>query len=40
MIEMFANEGARAKAIEDFKREAELLAGSIIRQHPPSTSIS
>jgi len=26
MIEMFADEGARAKAIEDFKREAELLA--------------
>jgi serine/threonine-protein kinase len=26
MIEMFADENARAKAIEDFKREAELLA--------------
>jgi serine/threonine-protein kinase len=26
MIEMFADESARAKAIEDFKREAELLA--------------
>jgi serine/threonine-protein kinase len=26
MIEMFADEGAREKAIEDFKREAELLA--------------
>jgi serine/threonine protein kinase len=26
MVEMFADEGARAKAIEDFKREAELLA--------------
>ena len=26
MIEMFADESARAKAIEDFKRESELLA--------------
>jgi len=26
MVEMFADEGAREKAIEDFKREAELLA--------------
>jgi eukaryotic-like serine/threonine-protein kinase len=26
MVEMFADEGARAKAIEDFKRESELLA--------------
>jgi len=26
MIEMFADEGARVKAIEDFKRESELLA--------------
>ena len=26
MVEMFADEGARQKAIEDFKREAELLA--------------
>jgi serine/threonine protein kinase len=26
MVEMFADEGARSKAIEDFKREAELLA--------------
>jgi len=26
MVEMFADEGSRAKAIEDFKREADLLA--------------
>ena len=27
MVEMFADESARGKAIDDFKREAELLAG-------------
>jgi serine/threonine-protein kinase len=36
MIEMFADEAARQKAIEDFKRESELLAGL---EHPSIPTI-
>jgi eukaryotic-like serine/threonine-protein kinase len=36
MVEMFADESARVKAIEDFKRESELLAGL---EHPSIPTI-
>ena len=40
MVEMFADESAREKAIEDFKREAELLASWITPRSRRSTSTS